>query len=123
MWKWALALGVVVAGYMFLLSGREPVDPATLAVDDGQGQALFEANCAVCHGVGATGTDKAPSLLRNIYAPRLHGDEAFQVAVAFGVRQHHSRISSMFKVDGVSRADVEKITIYVRQLQRAAGIN
>ena len=123
MWKWLLALGVVVAGYAFLLSSREPVDPASLAVDDGQGQELFEANCAACHGVGATGTDKAPSLIQKIYAPRLHGDEAFQVAVALGVRQHHSRAGSMLKLEGVPREDVDKIIIYVRQLQREAGIN
>ena len=123
MWKWALALAAVVAGYVFLLSGREPIDPATLVVDDGQGQALFEANCATCHGIDALGTDKGPSLIQKIYAPRFHGDEAFQIAVALGVRQHHSRISSMFKVEDVTREDVEKITIYVRQLQRAAGIN
>jgi ubiquinol-cytochrome c reductase cytochrome c subunit len=45
----------------------QPTDPITYSVpsgsDVGAGQALFEANCASCHGTDAYGTDRAPNLV------------------------------------------------------------
>jgi ubiquinol-cytochrome c reductase cytochrome c subunit len=44
----------------------QPADPITYAVPPssiGAGQALFEANCASCHGTDAYGTDRAPNLV------------------------------------------------------------
>jgi hypothetical protein len=38
------------------------------------------------------------------------------------VRAHHWRFGNMPPVDGVNRAEVEKIVAYVRALQRANGI-
>ena len=38
-----------------------------------------------CHGVEAGGTDKGPTLLTTIYAPYLHADLAFTLAVERGV--------------------------------------
>jgi mono/diheme cytochrome c family protein len=95
---------------------------APLPPEHASGEALFNANCAVCHGSLALGTRRGPPLVNQIYAPDHHADEAFQIAVARGVRAHHFRFGNMPAVPGVSRAQVDSITGYVRWLQRTAGI-
>jgi mono/diheme cytochrome c family protein len=92
--------------------------PAELA----DGRALFETHCAACHGVAGVGTDQGPPLVHRIYEPSHHGDAAFQLAVARGVRAHHWRFGDMQPVPGVTEADVARIVAYVRWLQRQAGI-
>ena len=58
-----------------------------------------------------------------IYEPSHHGDEAFQRAAAVGVRGHHWPFGDMPPVEGVTRGDVTMIIAYIRELQRANGIN
>ena len=88
------------------------------------GQLGFEAKCAACHGVNAAGQDGvAPPLVHIIYEPSHHGDEAFQRAAAMGVRGHHWPFGDMPPVEGVTRADVTMIIAYLRELQRANGID
>ena len=38
------------------------------------GEALFNANCSLCHGVNAEGTLQGPTLIDNIYKPGHHSD-------------------------------------------------
>ncbi|TCD14860.1 c-type cytochrome [Oricola cellulosilytica] len=88
-----------------------------------EGEALFAANCASCHGVNAAGQEGiAPPLVHIIYEPNHHSDAAFHLAVQQGVRAHHWRFGNMRPVDGVSEDDVEMIVAYVRALQRENGI-
>lgn len=88
------------------------------------GQRIFEAKCAACHGVNAAGNQEAgPPLIHVIYEPGHHADEAFQRAVASGVRAHHWGFGEMQPVDGLTRADVEMVISYIRTVQRANGIN
>lgn len=88
------------------------------------GQRIFEASCAGCHGANAAGNDGAgPPLVHVIYEPGHHADEAIQRAVAGGVRSHHWRFGDMPSVDGLTRADVAMVVAYIRDLQRANGIN
>lgn len=88
-----------------------------------EGRALFEANCAACHGKNAAGKDGVgPPLIHKIYEPGHHADVAFQMAVANGVRAHHWRFGNMPAVEGVTQSDVDKIVAYVRALQRENGI-
>lgn len=97
--------------------------PATAAPGEyRQGETLFKANCAKCHGEGASGTDQGPPLVHKIYEPNHHADIAFQRAVANGVRAHHWKFGDMPKIDGVSPPEVDQIIAYVRWLQRQAGI-
>ena len=87
------------------------------------GQVGFESNCAACHGLNAAGRDGvAPPLVHVIYEPNHHGDEAFQRAVAMGVRGHHWPFGNMPPVTGLNRSDVAMIVAYVRELQWANGI-
>ena len=98
--------------------------PETLSPNAQIGKRGFEAKCVVCHGANAAGQDGvAPPLIHIIYEPSHHGDEAFQRAAALGVRAHHWRFGDMPAVEGVTRGDMSMIIAYIRELQRANGIN
>jgi mono/diheme cytochrome c family protein len=86
------------------------------------GRVLFDANCATCHGPNASGPDQGPPLVHQIYEPSHHGDMAFLLAARQGVRAHHWRFGNMPAIESVSDGDVQRITAYVRALQRANGI-
>ena len=136
-----LALIVGVAGnYMFGGSGREAgpetaedgtraalveiVLPQSLSARAQSGKRLFDENCVTCHGPNAVGQEGlGPPLVHIIYETGHHGDEAFQRAVAIGVRRHHWPFDNMPPVEGLSRDDVALIVAYIRELQRANGIN
>ncbi len=98
--------------------------PGTLSENAQIGSRAYEANCASCHGANAAGRDGiAPPLVHIIYEPNHHGDESFQRAAALGVQSHHWRFGNMPPVEEVTRADVTMIIAYIRELQRANGIN
>ena len=102
----------------------EIILPETLSANAQVGKVAFEAKCSACHGANAVGqADVAPPLVHKIYEPSHHADEAFQRAVSLGVRQHHWPFGNMPPVDGLTRGDVTMIIAYVRELQRANGIN
>lgn len=86
------------------------------------GQQAFEVNCAACHGPTAGGTDQGPPLVHKWYEPSHHGDAAFLLATKRGVAQHHWRFGNMPPQLQVGERSVQQITTYVRELQRANGI-
>ncbi len=86
------------------------------------GAELFAANCAACHGGRADGTDAGPPLVHRLYVPGHHSDAAFQSAVKNGVFAHHWDFGDMPAVAGVSEDEVAAIVVYVRGLQREAGL-
>lgn len=96
--------------------------PARFSAKAIEGRPLFDANCAVCHGSRAAGTDQGPPLIHRIYEPSHHGDYAFQMAVRNGVRAHHWRFGNMPPVPGLTENQVAWITAYVREIQEANGI-
>lgn len=97
--------------------------PNTLSEAALAGKPLYDANCAACHGPDAAGQESAaPPLVHIYYEPSHHADEAIQRAVALGVRQHHWSFGDMPPVEGLSREDVTQIIAYIRELQRANGI-
>ena len=106
------------------LKGAEqvPVTESALSDTARAGEELFNANCSVCHGVGATGTTQGPPLIDRIYQPGHHPDFSIRNAVRQGVKQHHWVFGDMAPVAGVSSDDVEKIICYIREKQRADGI-
>jgi cytochrome c len=98
--------------------------PETLSQNAKIGQLGYEAKCAACHGANAAGQDGvAPPLVHMIYELSHHGDEAFQRAAELGVQGHHWPFGNMPAVEGVTRGDVTMIIAYIRELQRANGIN
>lgn len=98
--------------------------PEQLSSEATIGQRIFEASCADCHGVDATGQNGvAPPLIHRTYEPSHHSDEAFQIAVRNGVRAHHWPFGDMPPVQGLTRADVQYIARYIREVQQENGIN
>ena len=96
---------------------RPPLSDAARA-----GEALFNANCSLCHGVNAAGTRQGPPLVDKIYGPGHHSDFSFRNAIRQGVQQHHWSFGNMPPVSGVLPDEVEQIICYVREMQRANGI-
>ena len=96
----------------------EPYDDPDLV----EGQQLFEANCAACHGVDLQGTDTGPPFLHEVYVPSHHDDVAFFIAAEQGVQPHHWDFGAMPPVPTVTRDDVQLIVNYVRARQKDAGI-
>lgn len=98
--------------------------PDRLGANAEIGKTIYDAKCAACHAPGAVGqVDIAPPLVHIIYEPSHHADEAFQRAAAYGVRAHHWKFGNMPPVEGVTRGDMAMVIAYVRELQRANGIN
>ncbi|MCE1177428.1 MAG: c-type cytochrome [Micrococcales bacterium] len=61
-----LLLGLLVTGAVYSALAPQRVQAAAAAdagQDAAQGKKLFQANCATCHGLNATGTEDGPSLV------------------------------------------------------------
>jgi mono/diheme cytochrome c family protein len=101
--------------------------PGTVEVDEQdaalveQGEPLYQANCAECHGSDLRGTDIGPSHLSVVYEPNHHGDGAFLAAVSRGSPSHHWDFGPMPPIPGLSQEDVAAITAFVRDQQRING--
>ncbi len=120
-------VGAFVLGARFIGNGPEGsgtvVAVPVLSADAKQGGAQFERFCAACHGKNASGSDQGPPLVHKIYEPGHHADQSFILAAKTGVRAHHWRFGNMPPVPGVTEQQIILITRYVRELQRANGIN
>ncbi len=88
-----------------------------------KGEAAFNSNCAVCHGIGGVGTDTGPPFLDRVYEPNHHGDQAFYRAAMQGVRAHHWKFGNMPPVEGMTKDLMVDIISYIRWTQRQAGIH
>ena len=137
-WAGACA-ALAVAGYLSLpsntmvkergatvpqASGLVSIQVPPLEGNAAVGARIFERTCATCHGSNGSGNEGAgPPLIHKIYEPSHHSDESFQRAVATGVKSHHWRFGDMPRVTGLTRGDVSMVIAYIRQVQRANGIN
>ena len=133
----AVAVAALVGGYFWWSAGTEVPAPAesgaamaavnlpeTLSDAAQMGKRAFDAKCSACHGDNAAGREgNGPPLIHKIYEPSHHGDGAFMVAASNGVRQHHWSFGNMPPVEGITPAEVKAIVTYVREVQRANGIN
>ena len=124
----AIALGAIAAAAILSIVRQEDqaftveVKPAPLSQEGEAGAALFKVNCQVCHGPNAAGTKLGPPLIHDIYNPGHHSDQAFYLAAATGVRQHHWPYGDMPPQPQVAREEVTQIIRYIRELQEANGI-
>ena len=122
----AAALGLSVGLAVTSAQAKTPLDPAKVKLPEmtpalNLGKLNYDVKCAACHGINAAGTDKGPTFLHRVYHPGHHGDGAFFLAKR-GVRAHHWPFGDMPPVAGVSDAQIEKVVLYVRALQRVNGI-
>ena len=100
----------------------ERTTPPPTPAEHIEGERLFDANCARCHGAAARGTELGPPLVHIIYEPNHHSDAAFYLAAQNGVVAHHWSFGDMPPQPQVSREQLAMIVAYVRWLQRNAGI-
>ncbi len=122
----ALVTGALIAYVVARTPKPEtPIDvavPAQLSAAATQGAEIFAANCQKCHGPNAAGSNQGPPLVHRVYEPNHHADISFERAVEFGVKAHHWRFGDMPPVSGVSKDQISLVVQYVRELQRANGI-
>ena len=125
----AIALIVAIAVVLWLeMRGPGGADGAgvrvpILSAAAEAGRAAFGERCAACHGATAGGTDKGPPLVHAIYRPGHHADGSIVRAIRQGTRAHHWPFGDMPPQPDVTDAEVPAIIAYVRELQRANGIN
>ena len=122
-----LVFGVVVLVAAIVWRWQpEPIGGAMripeLSAEAQAGKRAFGLFCAHCHGEHAGGSVAGPPLVHPTYRPAHHADVAFELAVRRGVRAHHWRFGDMRPDPTVSPVDIAQITRYVRELQRANGI-
>jgi mono/diheme cytochrome c family protein len=120
-----IATGLILVGGVYLI--REAEQEITVVVPELSqeatiGMASFETYCIECHGKNAAGTDKGPPLVHPVYRPAHHGDFSFVRAVTNGVPQHHWLFGNMPPQPAIRRDEIDQIIVYLRQLQRANGI-
>ena len=126
------ALLAVAGGAIYALSAgptqetRQEVAEATfvlppLSAEAQEGERYFNAVCAACHGQNGLGTEQGPPLVHDIYNPGHHADMAFLMAAQNGVRAHHWRFGNM-PAQQVTRGEMARIVVYIRELQQANGI-
>jgi len=126
-WIWVGAAVLAGLGITYFTGGNDlpkiKVTVPTLTAAGQDGLVLFTAKCSACHGKDAGGTGNGPPLINKIYRTNHHGDVAFQRAARFGVRSHHWRFGNMPPVRGIKQEQVTKIVTFIREVQRANGIN
>ncbi len=90
--------------------------------DVAQGEELYQASCAQCHGADLRGTDQGPPHLDPIYLPDHHADLSFELAIRNGVQPHHWRFGPMPPIPDLDDQDIADVIAYVRAQQAAAGL-
>lgn len=103
-------------------SGASDSEPAAPA-GPGDGAALYQSNCASCHGADLRGTDKGPSHLSIVYEPSHHSDDAFRSAIVNGAQRHHWNFGDMASIPGLDDDQIEAIIDYVRSEQQLQGFD
>lgn len=124
------AVGLLSAGYVGVswqqpesqTAERRPIVIPELSEAARAGARAFALRCAVCHGGDAGGTATGPTLIDRIYRPAHHADVSFVLAVRHGVAAHHWSFGKMPPVPGLSADELASIIRYVREVQRANGV-
>jgi mono/diheme cytochrome c family protein len=121
-----LAVGLIVGGLGLIRN--EAKEQGALVVPDlsaeaKMGEVAFATHCIECHGKNASGIDKGPPLVNQIYSPSHHGDFSFVRAVTLGVSQHHWLFGNMPPQPQVERREIDRIVLYLRELQKANRIH
>ena len=126
--RWArFCFGVLALAVLFTVScsggsSGESSESGGAAEAFQRGEAVFNAQCAICHGGAGEGTQTGPPLVHAIYNPNHHPDFSFRNAVNNGVPQHHWAFGDMAPRPGLRDQDVNNIICYIRQLQVNEGI-
>jgi mono/diheme cytochrome c family protein len=112
-----VTIAIIAASCGSEASDSQPAAP----VGSGDGAALYQSNCASCHGANLRGTDKGPSHLSIVYEPNHHGDDAFRSAIVNGAQQHHWNFGDMAPIPGLDDDQIDAIIAHVRAEQQRQG--
>jgi len=82
----------------------------------GRGEAIYQANCAACHGADLAGSQRGPSLLDPMYAPDRLTDAEISNAIRNGVGSD-GEFGDMPAAGGLDDTRIEAIIAYVRGIQ------
>ena len=118
---WTLVL-LLLAGCRERARPLTDVDPGPVPPALAQGERTYQSRCLGCHGPHGIGTRQGPPLMHRYYEPSHHADEAFRLAIRFGVRPHHWHFGPMPPVPGLYDSAVSGVIGYIRWLQRRRGI-
>ena len=119
--RWALAL-LLLAGCRERGQPLADIDPGPVPPALTDGERAYQAFCLGCHGRHGIGTDHGPPLMHRYYVPSHHADEAFRLAIRFGVRPHHWHFGPMPPIAALDDRAVSAVIGYVRWLQQQRGI-
>ncbi len=116
-------LAVATIALLLAACGDSDGDTTPVPTFEGlDGASLFQQACSECHGADLTGSDQGPPLLHDFYVPGHHADIAFFFAIRRGTRAHHWNFGDMPPIEGLADDQAEAIVAFVRERQRAAGI-
>lgn len=123
----ALVASLMIAGYAVWYAGTREMPRVVVSVPElspvaREGRAAFRRSCAGCHGEDGAGGQGGPPLVHPLYRPGHHADVAFTLAVRRGVVAHHWNAGDMPPQRDVAEPELEAIVRYIRELQRANGI-
>ena len=91
--------------------------------DLAQGEEVYQANCARCHGEDLRGTDQGPSQLSVVYEPSHHSDQSYVAAITQGSPAHHWDFGDMPPVEGLDQDEMASVIAYIRSVQEAEGFD
>lgn len=118
----ALVVGIGLGVFLAACGSSDPSPTAApVGGDLAEGEALYAANCASCHGADLRGTERGPSHLSIVYEPNHHGDDSFRSAMSNGAPQHHWDFGAMPPVAGLSADEQDAIIAYIRDVQEREG--
>ncbi len=127
--SWVLVVAAIGGAYFFLSKAkRTPPVITNIIVPEfspqaALGEVVFQGSCAACHGANLAGTESGPPLVAMVYRPAIHSDYAIVSAIKNGVVPHHWPLDAMPPQEGISEAETGQIVAYIREMQRANGIN
>ena len=128
-----IVAGVVLAvvAIVALEGNSSPRDPMTsqsefdIPVQDpvlvAEGEPVYRASCAACHGADLRGTEFGPSQFSVVYQPGHHSDSSYISALVNGVPAHHWDFGDMAAVPNLSKDDMTRVIAFVRENQRIEG--
>ena len=117
-----LLIGISVLAAVLTDSDSIIVDLTTVDTRGVDGASIFANSCAQCHGADLRGTASGPPLLDAIYRPAHHPNAAIITAIRIGSRQHHWPFGAMAPIEGLSTAQIAAVIEFIREQQRAVGI-
>jgi len=122
-----IAVALALVGWLIVGSGPKDetvtVSVPALSATASKGALTFKRVCSDCHGDNAAGSKKGPPLVHPYYRPGHHADGAIRNAIAGGVRPHHWKFGPMPAQPDVEATEIQPLIAYIREMQRANGIN